>query len=259
MKIVKIKLEIAKGTIVPIASINYDPENLIKETLVWKSITPEIVGVNDKTDEICATQCGCGTVCAEDKNGATRVYCVINVKDANENMVTKESTTMFSTSGIEPISRMYSNWYDYNTTDTINAVGYSGKSFSYSKTGTYVTLESGGNTKSGTQNTDSSLFRSELVNMNDISASIAGNDILKKWAVPILADIVMDIVRPFTFGYSIIHGIPEATLFSYLGMANNALLVMGIDLGDSLQPSLELLVDWAVAEHNAEIHFDDFN
>ena len=248
MKIVKIKLEVANGTTMPIASINYDPEKLIKETLVWKSVTPKYIEINDETGDICAIQCGCGTVCAEDKNGVIRVYCIINVKNADEKTVATTSVaTKAITSSNEPISYTYSNWYGYDNTDTVESVGYSGKSFSYSKTGTYVTLESGWSTKSGTQNTDSSLFRAELVTMNDYFASLTYEQ-RQAW--------LKLRVEGFFTQISIFD--PSSLSKTALNMAKEILMNAGIDLGSEFEATINGFYDWYASELAAESYFRDF-
>ena len=244
MKIVKIKFEVRKGTELPIASIDYDPENLINEPLVWKSLTPQIIEIN-RSLVICTIQCGCGTVCAEDNNGVPRVYCVIDVKNKDENMVTATSLTSKDVSySISPTSRMYSNWYGYDNTDSVISTGYSGNPFSYSKTGTRVTLESGALVRKGIQNLDSSLFRSELVNMNNISTSLTPKQ-RQAWFVLRFTEIILDI---YTFGIS----------DDLVENVKSMLISAGIDLADKLVCTLMSFTDWYVSEMNAESYFNDF-
>ena len=241
MKIVKINLDVTKDTNLPIVSINYDPEHLISEPLVWESITPEIVEVNAKTREICALQCGKGTICAKDENGFVRVYCLINVKNANENEFTKATATKNKFASIEPTSRMYSDWYGNNTTDSVTATGYSGDGFSYSKNGNYVTLECAGSVKSGIEDSYSSMFRSELVTMNNIFLSLTTPQIVA-WGIWRLAGIIIDAVIPHN---------QEALLKSLLISA-------GIDLADDFVKTVLTMKDWHIAEMNAKSYFCNF-
>ena len=244
MKIVKINLDVTKDTNLPIVSINYDPEHLISEPLVWESITPEIVEVNAKTHEICALQGGKGTICAKDENGFVRVYCVINVKNANENEFTKATATKNKFSSIEPTSRMYSDWYGNDTTDTVTAMGCSGDFYSYSKTGNFVTLGYKAGSVSGIQNSTTSFFRSELINMNNIYLSLT-NFQKVVWQAIQFTGILADI---YTNGYSDTIG----------KLIRSILISKGVDIVENLSQSALSLEAWYASEMDAKSYYCDF-
>ena len=247
MKIIKIKIEINKGSSFPITSLNYDPKKLIKEELVWKSATPDIVEFNDKSNEIRALQAGCGTIYAEDQNGVIRVFCTINVK--NVEMTANAMARHVDNSNIEPVTLMYANAYGNTTNDTVIAMGYSGTFFNYAQNGNWVKLEKGISEKTGVQDYYSSLFRSELIRMNNIHSSLSSIQKSAWWVLN-----AYDIFKPI---YDIAN---NKITIKYIKeeIAKSILEDNGIILGDQLRITLLGFGNWYESELNAESYYEEF-
>ena len=164
MKNVKVNLKVAKGTQFSPSSIQYDPKCLIKDDLAWKSASPEVVTIDKSSGFACAIGCGRGTLFAVDKNNTIRVLCDITVEDV---VGEDSSRRITANSSIELQTIRY-----YSDCNSVTAMGYTGKTFSYTTMGTRVTLESGWAAKNGYQDYYSSMFRSELVYMKNIYAAM---------------------------------------------------------------------------------------
>lgn len=136
------------------------------DTLLWSSIDPNIVKVNPNSGLLYASDVGSTTVYATDINGTDmELICYIEVEATEQYLKTQKLSANTS-------STMATRCYDSGYGD-VSAMGYSGTIFEYKIVGSRVTLEKGFGAKNGTSNIYSNLFRANLVEMNNIYASMS--------------------------------------------------------------------------------------
>lgn len=136
------------------------------ESLLWNSIDSNIVKVNPNSGLLYASDIGTTTVLATDINGTDiKLICNIEVEATEQylkmqNLPDNTASTM--------AARSCDNGYG-----DVLALGYSGTAFEYKIVGNRVTLEKGFGAKNGIRNIYSDLFRSALVQMDNIYASMS--------------------------------------------------------------------------------------
>ena len=136
------------------------------DTLLWSSIDSNIVKVNPNSGLLYASNVGSTTVFATDINGTDiKLICYIEV-EATEQYLKMQKLSANTT------STMTTRCCDSCCGD-VSALGYSGTVFEYKIVGNRVTLEKGFGAKNGTSNIYSDLFRANLVEMNNIYASMS--------------------------------------------------------------------------------------
>ena len=241
MKTIKMKLKITEGTKFNINSINFDPQNVIKEPITWNSATPEIVTVDTLSGLVHAEMPGEGTLYATNAKGEMKVFCTIKVEEVTS--VTLKTVAKASVaSDVQPLSLTYAS-----NCNNVSALGYTGKSFSYTQTGSKVTLECGWRSKNGIQDYYSSMFRSELVYMNNIYSAMTP-DQRKAWWV----------LRAKGFLTQVAIFIPGGLTATMRKTALQILLNAGIDLGSLFEATIKGYYHWYEAEQSAESCFDAF-
>ena len=136
------------------------------DTLLWSSIDPNIVKVNPNSGLLYASDVGTTTVFATDIKGTDiELICYIEVEATEQYLKTQKLSANTS-------STMATRCCDSGYGD-VSALGYSGTVFEYKIIGSRVTLEKGFGAKNGTSNIYSDLFRANLVEMNNIYASMS--------------------------------------------------------------------------------------
>ena len=136
------------------------------ESLLWNSIDSNVVKVNPNSGLLYASDTGTTTVFATDINGSDiKLICNIKVEATEEYLkLQKLSANTASTLSTRCCDSGYGD---------VSAMGYSGTIFEYKIVGSRVTLEKGFGAKNGTSNIYSDLFRANLVEMNNIYASMS--------------------------------------------------------------------------------------
>lgn len=134
------------------------------ENLVWKSINPNIVQINPNSGLIYAKNEGVTSVIGASEDNSVRVLCAIQVQ---------QPKATITTTVIDTPRTVVAPACSGNCSNDVIAFGYSGTVFSYTEVGNRVTLEKGFGAKNGTSNIYSDLFRSALVQMNNIYASMS--------------------------------------------------------------------------------------
>ena len=137
MKTIKLTLKVNSGAMFNVNSINFDPQNVIKETITWNSATPEIMTVDTLSGLVHTKVSGEGTLYATNTKGEIKAFCTVKVEDATFatfNTVSKASQA----SDVIPLSLTYAS-----NCNNVTSMGYTGKAFSYTQTGSRVTLECG--------------------------------------------------------------------------------------------------------------------
>ena len=241
MKTIKMKLKITEGTKFNINSINFDPQNVIKEPITWNSATPEIVTVDTLSGLVHAEMPGEGTLYATNAKGEMKVFCTIKVEEVTS--VTLKTVAKASVaSDVQPLSLTYAS-----NCNNVSALGYTGKSFSYTQTGSKVTLECGWRSKNGIQDYYSSMFRSELVYMNNIYSAMTP-DQRKAWLV----------LRSKGFIELVANILSSGLTETVTSKAREMLLSSGINLGSMLEATVMGLYRWYEAEQHAVSCFEVF-
>ena len=208
--------------------------------LIWKSIDPSIVQVNPNSGLLYACGIGNTTVFATGIDEKTiKIICTIEV-EANEFSVKIQTKLKQSTmSYIPPCG---------NSCEEILALGYSGSVFEYSALGDQVTLEKDYSLKNGTRNYYSELFRSKLIEMNYIHASLTPEQ-NQAWLVLRLRDII-SLVGLINF-----KNITETAK----NIVKEILIENFIDLGeDEIVATISGLYEWYSVEEEAVTYFNAF-
>ena len=240
MKTIKMKLKITEGTKFNINSINFDPQNVIKEPITWNSATPEIVTVDTLSGLVHAEMPGEGTLYATNAKGEMKVFCTIKVEEVTS--VTLKTVAKASVvSDVQPLSLTYAS-----NCNNVTPMGYTGKSFSYTQTGSKVTLECGWKAKNGIQNYYSSMFRSELVYMNNIYASMSPTQ-RGAWMELRLKGLLITIIELLTRS-------PEDYVIDYIKDS----LVNYVLSSNEIVALISGFHSWYIAEQNAIAYFEAF-
>ena len=136
------------------------------ETLLWSSVNSNIVKVNPNSGLLYASDIGTTTIFATDINGTDiKIICNIEVEATEEYLKMQQlSTNTTSTLSTRCCDSGYGD---------VSSMGYSGTIYEYKIVGSRVTLEKGFGAKNGTSNIYSNLFRANLVEMNNIYASMS--------------------------------------------------------------------------------------
>ena len=136
------------------------------DNLLWNSTDSNIVKANPNSGLLYAADIGATTVYATDINGIDiKLICYIEVEATEQYLKMQQlSTNSMSTLATRSCGNGYGD---------ISALGYSGTVFEYKIVGSRITLEKGFGAKNGTSNIYSDLFRANLVEMNNIYASMS--------------------------------------------------------------------------------------
>ncbi len=136
----------------------------VNENIIWKSTNPNIAQINPNSGLIYAKNVGEITIIGTSNDENVHVLCTVQVQQPNASVITTAIDTP-STSVAPACIGGCSN--------DVSALGYSGTVFAYSEVGNSVRLEKGFGLKSGTSNSTSNLFRSKLIQMNNIYACMS--------------------------------------------------------------------------------------
>lgn len=198
--------------------------------LTWKCLDPDIAQINPNSGLIYAKNEGETSVIGISNDEAIRVLCTVNVQPKTAKVV--KTANVASTATITPRC-------GGNCSGDITALGYSGTVFSYTEVGSRVTLEKGFGAKNGTRNFYSDLFRSALVEMDNIYASMSP-DQRAAWIELRLKGFLSNIVDMLTNSPS-----------DYLiGLVKDALINSILPL-DEIEALVRGFYSWHVAEENA--------
>ncbi len=209
------------------------------EILLWNCIDPNIVKVNPNSGLLYASDIGSTTVFATDINEANiRLICYIEI-EATEQFLQAQKLSVNNTSSLA------TNDCDSGYGDVL-ALGYSGTVFEYKIIGSRITLEKGFGAKNGTSNIYSDLFRAELVEMNNIYASMSPAQ-RGAWIELRLKGLLDTIV-------SLLTSSPSDYLIGYI---KDSLVNYILPL-DEIEALLRGFYPWYVAEQNATSYFQAF-
>lgn len=214
--------------------------SLKDEILIWKSIDPNIVQVNPNSGLLYACDVGTATVFATDiEETEIKVFCSIEV-EATESYLKEQKAT--ARSAVTMSWDCCDNGYG-----DISAMGYSGTIFEYKIIGSRVTLQKGLGAKNGTSNIYSDLFRSALVQMDNIYASMTP-DQRRAWLKLRVNDFIQ-LVGIFN---------PQSVSETAKNIAKQILSNYGIDLGGMLEATILGVYNWYLAEEDAVSYYNAF-
>ena len=206
--------------------------------LTWESLDTTIAQINPNSGLIYAKNVGETTVIGISNDETITVLCPIKVQAKPTELVT--AATSASTASVMPRC-------GGNCSGDITALGYSGTVFEYKIVGSLVTLEKGFGAKNGTSNIYSDLFRSALVQMDNIYASMTP-DQRRAWLKLRVNDFIQ-LVGIFN---------PQSVSETAKNIAKQILSNYGIDLGGMLEATILGVYNWYLAEKDAVSYYNAF-
>ena len=209
------------------------------EGLLWNSIDSNIVKVNFNSGLLYASDIGTTTVFATDINGKDiKLICYIEV-EATEQYLKMQKVSANTT------STMTTRCCDSGYGD-VSALGYSGTVFEYKILGNRVTLEKGFGAKNGTSNIYSDFFRANLVEMNNIYASMSPTQ-RQAWMNLRIKGLANTVISWITSS-------PEELVKSYI---KDALIDMVIPT-DEIEALIYGCRSWYIVEQSAISNYEAF-
>lgn len=216
----------------------------VNANITWESIDPSIVQINPNSGLIHANDVGETTVIGVAENGITLAFCLIRVLERAPKLI----TTAIETENTAMMTNCVGG------SNNVSAFGYSGTLYTYSENLNRVTLEKGFGSKNGTKNNTSKLFRSAVVQMDNLYDSLP--EIHKKvWMAMRLSGILISVAKLIknisTMG---LEAYVEAYLADYV---KNALIDQTIPR-DAIKAFLLGCKPWCDLEDNAISYYNAF-
>ena len=186
-----------------------------------------------------ASDVGSTTVFATDISGTDiKLICYIEIEATEQHLkIQKLSANTASTMTARCCDSCYGD---------ISALGYSGTAFEYKIIGSRVTLEKGFGAKNGTSNIYSDLFRADLVEMNNIYASMSPTQ-REAWVKLRLKGLLNTVISWITSR-------PEELVISYI---KDALVDMVIST-DEIEALIYGCSSWYRVEQSAISNYQAF-
>ena len=209
-------------------------ENII---ITWESLDPNIAQINPNSGLLYAKTAGETTVIGVSSEETILVLCSIQVN---------QNAALIATAAINAPNTSILTMCIGNNSNNVSAMGYSGTIFAYKMVGSRVTLEKGFGAKNGTSNSYSNLFRSALIRMNNIYASMSP-DQRSAWMELRASGILSDIASMLT-----------STPSDYIiGLVKDELVDYFLPV-DEIEALLSGFYSWYSAEQNAISYYKSF-